>query len=304
LFLLTAKSLPAEADIGNLPEKFIFARFMKFLPGILLGILMMASCTSKFGKVLKSKDKEYKLKMAEQYFVKKDYNKAQQLYTELLPLYKGDPKFEDIYYKYAYTAYYQKDYMNAENLFKTYSENFPNNPKVEEMEFMRCMAYYKQSPKVDLDQTNTTKTMALMQAFITTHPDSKRVTEANDIIDACRRKLELKEYNNAQLYYNLGYFKSAGVAFSVLMDDYPDSEKGDLYALSSIMSYYKYAQNSIIDKQEERYQKVIADVNDFEQRFPTSKLTEEVETYRSDSENNIKKLQTKNNEQTKTAAKR
>jgi outer membrane protein assembly factor BamD len=88
------------------------------------------------------------------------------------------------------------------------------------------------------------------------------------------------------------------------MDDYPDSEKGDLYALSSIMSYYKYAQNSIIDKQEERYQKVIADVNDFEQRFPTSKLTEEVETYRSDSENNIKKLQTKNNEQTKTAAKR
>ena len=39
----------------------------------------MTSCASKFGKVLKSKDKEYKLKMAEQYYAKKDYDKAQQI---------------------------------------------------------------------------------------------------------------------------------------------------------------------------------------------------------------------------------
>src|SRR6478609_9535958 len=170
---------------------------MKFLPGILLSFLLLSSCTSKFGHVLKSKDKEYKLKMAEQYFANKDYDKAQQLYTDLLPLYKGDPRFEDIYYKYAYTSYYQKDYMNAENLFKTYGENFPNNPKVEETEFMRCMAYFKQSPNVDLDQTNTFKTISLLQAFINTYPDSKEVKEANDIIDQCRAKLELKEFNNA-----------------------------------------------------------------------------------------------------------
>ena len=93
-----------------------------------------------------------------------------------LPLFKGDPRFEDIYYKYAYTSYYLKDYVNAENLFKTYGENFPNSAKVEETEFMRCMAYYKQSPKVDLDQTNTVKTIALLQAFINTHPDSKRIS--------------------------------------------------------------------------------------------------------------------------------
>lgn len=277
---------------------------MKFLPGILLSLLVFASCTSKFGKVYKSKDKEYKLKMAEQYYANKDYDKAQQLYTELLPLFKGDAKFEDIYYKYAYTAYYQKDYMNSENLFKTYGENFPNSPKVEETEFMRCMAYYKQSPKVDLDQTNTTKTIALLQAFITTHPDSKRITEANDIIDACRKKLEEKEYNNAKLYYDLGFFKSAGVAFSVLIDDFPDSESGDLYALSSIKSYYRYAQNSIPARQEERYEKVVSEINDFEQRFPTSKLAPDVAKYKSDAENNIQKLQSPNNEQTKATTQR
>lgn len=277
---------------------------MKFLPGILLSLLLLASCTTKFGKVIKSKDKEYKLKMAEQYYANKEYDKAQQLYTDLLPLFKGDSRFEDIYYKYAYTAYHQEDYMNAENLFKTYGENFPNSPKVDETEFMRCMAFYKQSPNVDLDQTNTVKTIALLQAYINTHPESKRNAEANDIIDLCRRKLEQKEYNNAKLYYDLGFFKSAGVAFTVLIDDFPDSEKSDVYALSSIRSYFRYAEMSVVEKETERFEKVIIDVNDFEQRFPSSKLMADAIDYRTQAENKIKKLQTQNNEQTKATTQR
>jgi outer membrane protein assembly factor BamD len=277
---------------------------MKFVLGIFLVALVFTSCASKFGKIVKSKDKEYKLKMAEQYYAKKDYTKAQQLYTDIMPLFKGDPRFEDIYYKYAYTSYYLRDYENAENLFKTYTENFPNNPKVEECEYMRCICYYKQSPKVDLDQTNTTKTIALLQAFINTHPDSKRVSDATEIIDQCRKKLELKEYKNAQLYYDLGFYQSAGVAFSVLMDDFPDSDQGDEYALSSIKSYFKYAQLSVADKQEQRFDKVVADVTDFQQRFPQSKLLEEANSYKTQSEDYLKKIQNQNNEQIKATTQR
>jgi len=278
---------------------------MKF-PGVILSLVLFASCASKFGQVLKSKDKEYKLKMAEQYYAKKDYDKAQQLYTDLLPLFKGDPRFEDIYYKYASTAYNQKDYINAENLFKTYSENFPNSSRVEEAEYMRCMSFYQQSPKIDLDQTNTVKTISLLQAFINTHPDSKRVKDATDIIDECRRKLEAKEFKNAQLYYDLGYFKSASVAFTVLMDDFPDSENGDTYAFSSIKSAYRYAEMSIIGKQEERFGQVISQVDDFNQRFPDSKLLADANNYKSQSENILKKIQNQNNnnEQTKATTQR
>ena len=277
---------------------------MKFVLGIFLIAIVFASCATKFGKIVKSKDKEYKLKMAEQYYATKHYDKAQQLYTDLMPLFKGDPRFEDIYYKYAYTSYYLRDYENAENLFKTYTENFPNNPKVEECEYMRCMCYYKQSPKVDLDQTNTTRTIALLQAFINTHPDSKRVSDATEIIDQCRKKLELKEYKNAQLYYDLGFYQSAGVAFSVLIDDFPDSDQGDQYALSSIKSYFKYAQLSVVDKQEQRFDKVISDVTDFQQRFPESKLLAEANDYKTQSENYLKKIQNQNNEQTKATTQR
>ncbi|MDB5229533.1 MAG: outer rane assembly lipoprotein YfiO [Chitinophagaceae bacterium] len=248
---------------------------------------------------MKSKDNEYRYKMAEQYYAAKKYRLAQQLYEDLFAYKKGTPDFENMYYKYAYCAYYLEDYANAENLFKTYIESFPNSPKTEECEYMRAYCYYKQSPKIELDQTNTTKTIGQMQAFINTHPNSLRVKDATEIIDKSRAKLEGKEYKSAELYYNLGYYKAAAIAYATLMEDFPDSEKGDEYKLKVIQAYYKYAEMSIEEKQSERYGKVISEITDFKERFPQSKYADEVERFRSLSNNYLNKNK---NEQVKKAA--
>ena len=274
---------------------------MKIGLRIIIVSLLFTSCASKLGKVLKSKDNEYKLKMAEQYFAAKKYDKAQQVFDDIFPYFKGTDHYEDMFYKYSYCAYNQEDYVTSENLFKTFTENFPNSTRVEECDYMRAYSFYKQSPKVDLDQTNTSKAISLMQAFINTHPGSPRDADATKIIDECRRKLELKEWKNAQLYYDLGYFKAAAVALGTLIDDYPDSEKSDSYKLDAIKSFYKYAELSIADRQEERYNKVITECADFNDRFPDSKLKTDVENYKTQSVNNITKLQ---NEQAKTSTQR
>ncbi len=274
---------------------------MKIFLQIFLASLLLTSCASKMGKVLKSKDKEYKLKMAEQYYAQKKYNQAQQVFEDVMPVFRGTDKYEDMFYKYAYCVYYQKDYLNAESLFKTYLDNFPNSARAEEIDYMHCYTYYKQSPKVDLDQTATSKTISLMQAFINTHPESSRIKDATQIIDVCRNKMELKEYKSAELYYNLTYYKAAAVAFASLMNDYPDSDKSDEYKLASIKAYYKYAEMSVVEKQLERFEKVINECADFNDRFANSKLSTEVNNYKTLSENHIKNLQ---NEQTKETSKR
>lgn len=265
---------------------------------LLLFIIFFVSCTGKLGKVLKSTDSDYKLKMAENYYAQKKYNNAQVLFEDLLPVFKGTPKFEDIYYKYAYSAYYLNDYANSENLFKTFVETFPTSNKAEDADFMRALCYYKQSPKAELDQTNTTKAMGQMQVFINNHPQSPKVPQATAIIDESRAKLELKDFKSAELYYNLGYYKAAGIAFGALIDNYPDSDKGDEYKLMVIKSYYHYANNSIEERQAERYDKVVNECIDFLDRFPQSKLAETVKYYKNESSNNIKSK----NEQTKKAA--
>jgi outer membrane protein assembly factor BamD len=245
---------------------------------------------TSFTKVMKSKDNNYKLRMAENYYLKKDYNHAEQLYEELFPIFKASTQFEDLYYKFAYCSFYLKDFTNAENLFKGFVEVFPNSQHAEEMEYMRAYTFYKQSPKAELDQTNTTKTIGFMQAFINTHPGSARIKDATDIIDKCRAKLELKDFKSAQLYYDMSLFRAATITFTTLLNSYPDSEKGDLYKLYIIRADYQYANLSVEEKKEDRFQQVIADCNDFMDRFPDSKLTKEVQNYLNTSQNNIKSL--------------
>ena len=99
----------------------------------------------------------------------------------------------------------------------------------------------------------------------------------------------------AQLYYDMGHFRAAGVSFETLLDNYPESAKADEYKLMVIKSFFRYAELSVEDRQPERYEEVIAKVNEFIDRFPDSKLRKEAEDYLKQSQTNIKNL---SNEQT------
>ena len=264
-------------------------------------LLILVSSCNKYNKVTKSKDYEYKLKMADEYFSKGKYKIAQELYEELFPVFKGTVKFEELYYKDAYCFYYMKSYADAENLFKGFLEVFPNSSKAEEVDFLRSYCFYKQSPKLELEQVNTVKAIGMMQTFINTHPGSERNKEASDIIDKSRAKLEMKEHRAAELYYNMGQYRAAAIAFISLTNNYPESLKGEDYKLKTVKAYYKFAKLSYEDKQIERFEKVIAEYEDFVDRYPESKLLKEAESFINQSKNNIKAIKY---EQTQTAAKR
>jgi outer membrane protein assembly factor BamD len=102
---------------------------------------------------------------------------------------------------------------------------------------------------------------------------------AQEIIDAGVKKLETKELKSCQLYYNMGQYKAAAIAFTSLINNYPDSPKAEEYKLMIIKSYYKYATMSIEERREERYAKVVQEVQDFQDRYPESKLLKEAERY-------------------------
>ena len=275
-------------------------RILKVLIPSLLLLLIFSSC-NKYNKVFKSKDTAYKLKVADELFAKKKYKVAQQLYEELFAAVKGTTVFEDVYYKDAYCYYGMKQYREAESLFKGFLETFPNSPRAEEVDYLHAYCFYKQSPKVELEQVNTAKAIGMMQTFINTHPGSARIKEATEIIDKSRAKLELKEFRGAELYYNLGQYRAAAIAFGVLINNYPESQKGDEYKLKAVRSYYRFAKLSIPEKQIERFEKVVTEFEDFVDRYPESKLLKDAESYKNLSLNHIKEIK---NEQTQTSVKR
>jgi len=252
---------------------------------LLLVILTFGSCTSKFQQILKNKDTDFKVKMAEKYFQEKKYSNAQQLFESVIQFVKGTPRYEQIYLMHANSYYYDKDYENAENLFKTFVEYFPNSTKAEEVEFMRANTYYKRSPKAELDQTTTVRTIQLMQQFIDGHPTSTRVKDATEVIDASRAKLELKDFKTATLYSDLALYRAAAISYGLLSDGYPDSKNADQYKLLTLKAYYQFAENSFVDKQKERFDKVLAEYNDFVDRYSDSPLMAEAKKIKKQTDN-------------------
>lgn len=246
--------------------------------------------SKSFSKIFKSTDNEMRYKAAEQFYADKKYSLAIQLYEDLFPYIKGTERYEDMYFKSANAYYFLKDYLNAENFYKTFVETFPNSKRAEDCNYLRAFCYYKQSPKPELDQTPTVKAMSLMQAFISMHPTSIRVKEANEIIDICREKLEQKEFKAAELYYNLGFYKSAAISFENILENFIDSKSADEYKYLMIKSYLKYADLSFEEKQEERYKKVQNECTDFIERFADSKHYKEILVIKSQITNSIKNI--------------
>lgn len=238
---------------------------------------MFLSCRTSFDKIQKSKDYKFKLTKADEYYQQKKYAKANTLYEDLLPAYKGTKEFEGIYYNYCQTFYHQGNYLAASYHFKNFTDLYPRSAKAEECEYLNALCLYKLSPDYTLDQSNTIKSIGEMQMFVNEHPDSKYVEDANKQIDECREKLETKDVYGAQLYYKISEFKAAGVAFEQIIRKYPDSKSTDYYSYMIAKSNFHYAKNSFPDKQADRYSRVIADYNDFIKKFPNSRYRSELD---------------------------
>jgi len=261
-------------------------------------ILLVSSCASKYSKILNSKDNELRIKKANEYYENKKYAHAEELFQDLFPYLRGTPRYEDAFYKFAYSAYYLKDYESASMAFQTFIETFPNSSLVPNADYMQAYCLYLSSPKAELDQTSTNKALGLLKAFVNNYPKSDKTAEAEALIKKCNEKLELKEYLSAQLYYDLGYFKASHLYFDLLLSDYPASQKADQYMFMIAKSSYEYAKVSVPQSQQERYEQTVEDCTNFLGQFPDSQYKEKATQMKTEAEQQLAKFKKLQHEQT------
>ncbi len=256
---------------------------------LLICIAILGSCHG-FEKIRKSSDVNFKLTKANEYYDNKDYTHANELYKELMPIMKSTRNYETLYYRYAYTFYYLKDYVESSYFFKNFTETFPTSKSAEECEFMCALSLFKYAPKQTLDQSNTVKSLEAMESYANKYPNSSRIAEANSYIEKSRLKLESKQANAANLYYNIYQYKAAATAYKSVMHNYPDSPNSDLYQFMIMKSMMKYARASVPTKQEERFASAISAFRDLKDNYPKSKYIAEAEKLHAEADNNVKKI--------------
>ncbi|MBI5217968.1 MAG: outer membrane protein assembly factor BamD [Bacteroidia bacterium] len=262
---------------------------MKIILLITLIAAIFTSC-SEYQKLLKSSDFELKYRKAKEYYEKKDYFRASALFEELINIYKGTARGEEVYYYYAYCQYSQEDFIMAAYHFRFFARNFPNSKHVEEAEYLGAYCIFLESPEYSLDQTYTNKAIEEFQYYIEKYPASHKIDTCNKLIDLLRVKLEKKAYMNATLYYQLSEYKAAITAIKNMLKDYPDSQYREELLYIIVKSSYLLAEGSVEKKKKERYQSTVNEYYALVDEFPNSKHVKEAEHIFESSTKKLKKL--------------
>lgn len=223
----------------------------KYISLLVLSVILL-SCKTEMDQAMKSADKDFILKVANEKFAKKKWSDALALYDRLPNLVAGTDDAPNVVFNSAYSNYYDKNYRLAANQFKNFVISFPQDPRKEEAAYLSALCYYEGSLQYNLDQSNTESAITELQNFLNEYPDSERSKNITQLVDELAYKLEFKAFENAKQYYKMGEYKAAAVTFENVLEDFPATKlRPKIYDII-LKSKYELAVNSIYDLKKER----------------------------------------------------
>jgi outer membrane protein assembly factor BamD len=252
-------------------------------------VFLLFSC-SKYQQIVKSTDYGLKFEKAVVYYEKKDFYRALPLFEELLNIYKGTTKAQEIYYYYAYCHYGMGEYLLASYHFKNYTSTFPKGIHAEECLYMNAYCFYKESLPASLDQETTLKAINEFQLFANLYLQSSRIARCNELIDELRLKLEIKSYEIGKLYYKTQNYKAAIVSMNNTLKDYPLTKHNDELLYLIFKSNYLMALNSIEQKKTERLNEAIEAYNKYINFSKEKKYAKDAENVFANVKNELNKI--------------
>lgn len=259
-------------------------------------LLLLISGCSNFQKLLKSNDVTKKYEAALKYYEAEEYYRASQLLDQITPLLAGTDKAENAQFYQAQSHYMQGSYILSDAYFRTFYTTYPRSPFAEQATFMQAQSLYQQSPSYQEDQTPTITAIQAFEEFVTRYPNSEYVPQANQAIEELYIKLDRKEFNQARLYYQLRHWRSAVVAFNNFQREHASSPYSEEAAFLKLESQYRFAMESVLSKQEERFSEAIDYFQSFVDQYPDSKFKRQAEQIYDQTRSELERIRNNNNQ--------
>ncbi len=238
-------------------------------------ITVLFSSCGGYQKILKSNDLDYKFDQAVQFFENEEYIKAYPIFDELLLLYRGTDRAEEVYYYYCKIEFEKGNYLSAGHHLKNFASTYKENPKAEECAFLAVYCHYLLSPKYSLDQSSTYKALEEAKIFLDQYPNSSYVERCSELQAELEYKLERKNFENAKLYFTTENYKSAIHAFNVVLEEKHNSSFREEILFLQLNSFYLLAENSVEHKKEKRIKDTVIAFNQFKNAYPKSEWMQE-----------------------------
>ena len=248
---------------------------------ILIIAISMSSC-SEYQRVLKNEDIAAKFKLGTELYEEGKFAKANRLFVQIVPKYRGKPQAQKLMYMYCKTYYETKDYFTANYQMERFVDAYPKSEKIEEMAFLAAKSYYQLSPLFSKDQTETIEAIDKLQMFINTYPLSEYAEQASTLVRELDHKLEKKAFNIALQYNQTGPFhrdyNSAITALDNFLIEFPGSSFKEQAMYYKFDSAYKLAMNSVKWKQKDRVEKALSFYESLLYVFPETQNNEAIQT--------------------------
>lgn len=271
---------------------------------LFLLIAALLSACSDFNKAVKSKDKAYKMQVAEKYCAIADKKlppnatkrerrkqrhaasnaseRALPLLEELIVLTRGDTAFERVSYLYAKSYYGIGDYILGGYYLENFVHTFPASRYAEECSFLSAICQYRESAEYELDQGSTTNAIDQFQLFLARYPETTLQDSCNVLIDQLRAKLEKKEHANAMLYLKTRNYEAAGLALREFLKHWPNSPFREDAMYNLLVADHQLALNSVEQKRLARAQAGMRSFDTFADAFPQSERLKQAQQMRQD----------------------
>jgi len=163
-------------------------------------------------------DPHIKMKEADELFSKRKYNKARDIYEIITYLSKGDTLVKHAQYQLANCYYKLRIYEDAIFEYEQLLKMFPYSQYNEEVNYKIGMSWYKLSYPPAYDQTETQNALQQFDFFLHQYPKSPLVEEVEKMYENCIKKLLEKKYQNAHIYYMMGYNNAAMMYLNEIFD--------------------------------------------------------------------------------------
>ncbi|EPR65126.1 outer membrane protein assembly factor BamD [Cyclobacterium qasimii] len=255
---------------------------------IFLASLLTFGC-GEFYKLEKSTNWDELYEAANRYYDEGEHNKAIILYDRVLPVIKGSGKAELAEFNYAYAHFRTKRYIEAAEYFKTFFDTYNRSPLAEEALFMNAYSLYLDSPDFNLDQRSSREAVNAIQLFMNRFPESDSYERSITMIDDLQKRFEEKAFTESKMYYRLteglfpgDFYRACIVNFQNFAKSFPDSDYNEELAFKLVEVSTAYADRSVFDKKEERFEQALEFADDFEKKFPESEHLKDVSNIKSE----------------------
>lgn len=249
--------------------------FLYALCGITL-LVALSGCAG-INNLLRSGKPDLIYSKAMEYYQQEKWSRASTLFEGVEHYYAGSSREDSISFFKARCKFKNRDFETASTLLDEFRRKFGRSAFIEDAEGMYALCFYYLAPGPSRDQTMTGQALIAINEFMSHYPESEQTENFHKINGELTQRLHDKAYLNAYTYYKIGRYKSAITALKNALKQFPESSHREQIMYLIVDSSYRFASNSVAEKQTDRYLSMLDSYLSFKEEFPESAHLKELD---------------------------